>query len=226
MKALLLSTSLFLIVDAAVAEDATHTNVIKPEALVWKDNPAFPKNVQIATLVGDPTKVGETVVLRIKFPANFQMPPQHSPLLKVVTIISGHIGTNGGEKVERVGGLLGPGSMWVYPAKHPHYAWTGPEEGVSSRSSSPAQEVSTTSTLRMIPASIRNAPNNRREATGVKVREPALEHEPSLSMQSTAPPLCAAFFLNCATAGAGGCQRSACIFYPIVLHCSSKEIFP
>jgi quercetin dioxygenase-like cupin family protein len=130
MKALLLSTSLFLIVGATVAQDATHTNVMKPEALVWKDNPAFPKNVQIATLVGDPTKVGETVVLRIKFPANFQMPPHTHPYSEVVTIISGHIGTNGGEKVERIGGLLEPGSMWVYPAKHPHYAWTGPEEGI------------------------------------------------------------------------------------------------
>jgi hypothetical protein len=58
MKALLLSTSLFLIVGAAVAEDATHTNVMKPEALVWKDNPAFPKSVQIATLVGRPDKSG------------------------------------------------------------------------------------------------------------------------------------------------------------------------
>jgi hypothetical protein len=25
---------------------------------------------------------------------------------------------------------LKPGSLWVYPAKHPHYAWTGNEEGI------------------------------------------------------------------------------------------------
>jgi hypothetical protein len=58
------------------------------------------------------------------------MPPHTHPYSEIVTIISGHIGTNGGEKVERIGGLLEPGSMWVYLAKHPHYAWTGPEEGV------------------------------------------------------------------------------------------------
>jgi quercetin dioxygenase-like cupin family protein len=130
MKAILFATSLLLIAGNAVAEETPHTNVIKPEAVVWKDNPAFPKGIQIATLVGDPTKAGETVVLRIKFPPNFQMPPHTHTYSEVVTIIGGHIGTNGGEKVERVGGLLEPGAMWVYPAKHPHYAWTGSDGGV------------------------------------------------------------------------------------------------
>ena len=130
MKALLLSASLFLIAGGALAEGARHTEVITPEALAWKDNPAFPRGVQIATLMGDPTKPGDMVVLRIKFPANFQMPPHTHPYAEVVTVISGQIGTNGGEKVERSGGLLKPGALWVYPAGHAHYAWTGPEEAV------------------------------------------------------------------------------------------------
>src|SRR3954469_20441017 len=115
-KNLLVAAALIAFTSSGMAQDK-HTQVM-PAALVWKDNPAFPKSVQIATLVGDPTKAGETVVLRIKFPANFQMPPHTHPYSEVVTIISGHIGTNGGEKVERIGGLLEPGSMWVYPAKH------------------------------------------------------------------------------------------------------------
>jgi hypothetical protein len=57
----------------AVAQD-TPTR-LTPDALAWKENPAFPKDVQIATLMGDPTKAGDVVVLRIKFPPNFQMPP-------------------------------------------------------------------------------------------------------------------------------------------------------
>jgi hypothetical protein len=40
----------------AMAQD-TPTR-LTPDALTWKDNPAFPKGVQIATLVGDPTKAG------------------------------------------------------------------------------------------------------------------------------------------------------------------------
>jgi len=68
MKALLLSTSLLLLASGAVAEELRHTNVIMPEAVKWMENPAFPKGIQIATLVGDPAKPGETVVQRIKFP--------------------------------------------------------------------------------------------------------------------------------------------------------------
>ena len=124
------SVILLLFVGAASAADVAHSNVIKPNTLTWKDNPAFPKGVKIAVLVGDPSKTGDTVVMRIKFPPNFQMPPHTHPYSEVVTVISGHIGTNSGEKVDRTGDLLEPGSMWVYPAKHAHYAWTGDEEGV------------------------------------------------------------------------------------------------
>jgi quercetin dioxygenase-like cupin family protein len=130
MKALLLSTSLLLLASAAVAEEERHTNVIMPEAVKWIENPAFPKGVLIATLVGDPTKSGETVVQRIKLPPNFTMPPHTHPFSEVVTVISGNIGTNAGEKPEKVGGLLKPGSMWVYPKGHAHYAWTGDGEAV------------------------------------------------------------------------------------------------
>jgi quercetin dioxygenase-like cupin family protein len=130
MKAFLLSASLCLMAGGTLAEEPRHTDVIAPEALVWRSDPAFPEGVRIARLVGDPTKAGETVVLRLKFPANFQMPPHTHPYAEVVTVISGHIGTNSGERVERNGGLLSPGALWVYPARHAHYAWTGPEEAV------------------------------------------------------------------------------------------------
>src|SRR5438045_4040591 len=115
MKALLLSTSLLLLAGGAVAEEGRHTNVITPEALKWMENPAFPKGIQIATLIGDPTKAGETVVQRLKFPPNFTMPPHTHPYTEVVTVISGDIETNAGEKPEKAGGLLKPGSMWMYP---------------------------------------------------------------------------------------------------------------
>src|SRR6185312_13528266 len=63
-----------------------------PDALVWKENAAFPKGVQIVRLVGDHIKTGDVVVLRIKFPANFQKPPHTHPYSEVVTVISGKIG--------------------------------------------------------------------------------------------------------------------------------------
>jgi quercetin dioxygenase-like cupin family protein len=103
---------------------------VTPDALTWKENPAFPKGVQIATVVGDPTKAGDVVVLRIKFPPNFQMPPHTHPYSEVVTLITGPVGTSHGEKFEKDGEMLKPGSLWVYPARHAHYAWTGNEEAI------------------------------------------------------------------------------------------------
>src|SRR3954447_18983773 len=118
MKLLLLSAALVLLAGSTVADDTRHTAVIMPDAVKWTGHPAFPKVVQIATLVGDPTKSGETVVQRIKFPPNFPMPPHIHPFSEVVTVITGNFGTNSGETPEKKGDLLKPGSMWVYPAKH------------------------------------------------------------------------------------------------------------
>jgi len=83
----------------AMAQD-TPTRVT-PDALAWKENPAFPKGVHIATLVGDRAKAGDVVVLRIKFSPNFQMPPHTHPYSEVVTVISGNIGSSHGETFER-----------------------------------------------------------------------------------------------------------------------------
>src|SRR3979411_369714 len=125
---LLVATSVIAFAVCGIAQDK-HTQVT-PDAVIWKDNPAFPKGVQVATLVGDQTKAGDTVVLRIKFPANFQMPPHTHPYSEVVTIIRCATGRSQGEKFEKKGELLNPGALWVYPAKHAHYAWTGNEESV------------------------------------------------------------------------------------------------
>src|SRR2546421_10636078 len=83
----------------AMAQD-TLTRVT-PDALAWKENPAFPKGVQIATVVGGQTKAGDVVVLRIKFPPNFQMPPHTHPYSEVVTIISANIGTSHAESFKK-----------------------------------------------------------------------------------------------------------------------------
>jgi quercetin dioxygenase-like cupin family protein len=128
MKTLWVAAVLIALSSPAIAQDKEIT--VTPDALTWKENPAFPKGVQIATLVGDPTKAGDVVVLRIKFPPNFQMPPHTHPYSEVVTLISGPVGTSHGEKFEKNGEILKPGSMWVYPAKHAHYAWTGDEEAI------------------------------------------------------------------------------------------------
>jgi quercetin dioxygenase-like cupin family protein len=128
MKTLSVAVALIALSTPVMAQDKEMRAT--PDELIWKENPAFPKGVQIATVVGDPTKAGDVVVLRIKFPPNFQMPPHTHPYSEVVTLISGPVGTSHGEKFERNGEMLKPGSVWVYPAKHAHYAWTGNEEAI------------------------------------------------------------------------------------------------
>ena len=131
MKAFLGAAALIAVfASSATAQDAMKHTKVTPDALTWKDNPAFPKGIQIATLLGDPTKAGGVVVLRIKFPANSHIPPHTHPYAEVVTLISGTIGTAHGEKFEKKGEMLKPGSLWVYPAKHAHFAWTGNEEAI------------------------------------------------------------------------------------------------
>lgn len=115
---------------AVYGQDVTHSAVIKPDTLKWQPSPIFPKGVLVASLIGDPAKTGDNVVLRVKFPANFIMPPHTHPGPEVVTVISGEIGTSSGTTVEKAGPLLPPGSMWVYPPRHPHYAWSGDKEAV------------------------------------------------------------------------------------------------
>src|ERR1700751_3091204 len=129
MKKLLTATAVLAACSSYAMAQETEMRVT-PDALTWKENPAFPKGVQIATLVGDPTKAGDVVVLRIKFPPNFQMPPHTHPYSEVVTLISGPVGTSHGEKFEKNGEMLKLGSLWVYPARHAHYAWTGNKEAI------------------------------------------------------------------------------------------------
>ena len=128
MKKLLISVALIALAGSALAQDAV--TMIKPDGLTWKDNPALPKGAQFAVLVGDPTKAGGVVVQRVKLPANYQVPPHTHPYAETVTVISGSLGSGMGEKFEKKGEMLKPGSLFALPAKHAHFVWTGNEEAI------------------------------------------------------------------------------------------------
>ena len=128
MKKLLISVALIALAGSALAQDAV--TMVKPDGLTWKDNPALPKGAQFAVLVGDPTKAGGMVVQRVKLPANYQVPPHTHPYAETVTVISGSLGSGMGEKFEKKGEMLKPGSFFALPAKHAHFVWTGNEEAI------------------------------------------------------------------------------------------------
>ena len=49
MKKVLVAATLIAFASCAMAQDATKLTRVTPDALSWKDNPAFPKGIQIAT---------------------------------------------------------------------------------------------------------------------------------------------------------------------------------
>jgi hypothetical protein len=111
MRKLLFSAAMVVLAGSALAQDAMKAIIVTPDALAWKDNPALPKGAQSAILLGDPTKSGEVVVQRVRFPANYQVPPHTHPYAETVTVISGNFGFGMGEKIA-------------------HYVWTGNEQAV------------------------------------------------------------------------------------------------
>jgi quercetin dioxygenase-like cupin family protein len=130
MKVRLLLTLAGLIslaVPASIAQDAM--KVVMADELVWKQDSRF-KDAQIVNLLGDPTKA-ETIVLRVKFPPNFQIPPHTHPFSEVVTVLSGTFWHATGDDLEK-GVMLKPGSLVVLPANHIHRVWTTDEGGCHS----------------------------------------------------------------------------------------------
>ena len=78
----------------------------------------------MAVLHGDPTKSG-TFVVRLKFPANYQVAAHYHPTDEHVTIISGEMSLGMGDKLDRAkANTLKPGGYVALPAKMSHYVWT------------------------------------------------------------------------------------------------------
>jgi uncharacterized RmlC-like cupin family protein len=126
MKELLVSAAMLAISASAFAQNAH--KVVRVEEITWVDHPIF-KGAKITTLVGDPAKA-EPIVQRVKFPPNYRVPPHTHPYAEVVTVLTGAYGNFFGEKFEMKGEVMKPGSLFVLPAKHPHYTWTTNEETI------------------------------------------------------------------------------------------------
>ena len=130
MKKLLIFAAVIAVVGSATAQDAMKVIRVTPDALAWKDNPNIPKGAQVAVLQGDATKA-EVIVQRVKFPANYKVPPHTHPYAENVTVISGRVGLGMGEKFDaKESDMVTTGAFFSQPAKHAHYLWTGSEGAI------------------------------------------------------------------------------------------------
>jgi quercetin dioxygenase-like cupin family protein len=131
MKRLFIFAVLIAFASSALAQDVMKVTLVKPDALTWKDNPNLPKGAQSVTLLGDPTKAGQMVVNRTKFPPNYRVPPHTHPMAETVTVISGTLGFGMGEQFDdKKGEMVQAGAFFAQPAKHAHYVWTGSEGAI------------------------------------------------------------------------------------------------
>jgi hypothetical protein len=111
---------------AAGAVVAQSTHILVPaDKVQWGPAPPFlPAGAQIAVLQGNPSEKGP-VTLRLRFPANYNIPAHWHSMAETVTVLSGTFNVGMGDKLDRQAGqALQPGGFVSLPATMRHFAWT------------------------------------------------------------------------------------------------------
>lgn len=116
---------------ATAAAQAGEANAPAPyhaEAAEWAPAPpVLPAGAEIAVLSGNPFAEG-WFVLRLKFPAGYDVPAHIHSGDELITVVSGEFNIGHGKKLDRdAGTLLTAGGFVEMPAGHPHFAWTSAE---------------------------------------------------------------------------------------------------
>ena len=113
-----------------------------PAGLKWGSAPpTFPKGAQIAVLSGDPSK-NAPYVIRLKMPANYQIPAHHHPTTENVTVLSGSFHAGMGDKLDqKKAQTFEPGGFVSMPANMNHYAWAQSETVVQVHGDGPFEIV-------------------------------------------------------------------------------------
>ena len=110
----------------AIAADSTADQVmLNTGDLKWVDAPpSMPKGAKVAVLSGDPSKPGP-VVVRLKLPAGYKVPPHWHTQTENITIISGTLYLGMGDEMEaEYAHALKAGGFHVLPGKTHHFAYT------------------------------------------------------------------------------------------------------
>lgn len=102
-------------------EDWFHA--IRAEDIEWKPFAAFPPEVRLAILVGDPARPGPYVI-RVKAPGGARLMPHRHPEDRIYTVISGVFYIGLGEEFDEAKlQAFAPGSVVVLPGGQAHFHW-------------------------------------------------------------------------------------------------------
>lgn len=111
---------------AAWADPGAHT-MVTPADLSWGDVPSLPAGAKVAVIEG-PLNEAKPFTFRLKFPANYKIPPHSHPAIEHVTVISGTFHMGVGDKMDTSKTMpLAAGSAAIMQPQTTHFAWTGSE---------------------------------------------------------------------------------------------------
>ena len=112
------------VTSATVAQTPAHVMENLSTAKWGPAPPMLPPGAQIAALAGDPTKAVPYSV-RLKFPANYDIPAHSHPGDENVSVVSGELFMGMGTRLDRKAGMgLGVGGFALMPANANHFAYT------------------------------------------------------------------------------------------------------
>jgi quercetin dioxygenase-like cupin family protein len=113
-----------LVVAAAVPVIGQAAHIVVPvDKVQWGPAAVLPPGAQIAVLEGNPSQKG-AITLRLKFPANYEIPAHWHSMTERVTVLSGMFNVGMGDKLDRnATQALAPGGFVSLPANMRHFAW-------------------------------------------------------------------------------------------------------
>ncbi len=95
--------------------------------LKWADVPSLPSGAKIAVIEGPMTEA-KPFTMRLRLPANYQIPAHSHSAIEHVTVISGTFNMGTGDKLDpKATRALGPGSVAIMQPGARHFAWTKEE---------------------------------------------------------------------------------------------------
>jgi quercetin dioxygenase-like cupin family protein len=117
----------FRIAPVVIAQAPAHVMENLSAAKWGPAPPMLPPGAQIAVLSGDPTKAVPYAV-RLKFPANYTIPPHSHPTDENVLVVSGELSIGMGNSLDRkTATRLAVGGFALMPARANHAAFTKAE---------------------------------------------------------------------------------------------------
>ena len=115
-----------VVASSALAQKPAHV-MVTPAELQWSDMPFLPPGAKVAVIQGPLTEVGP-FILRLRLPANYEIPAHWHPWVEHATVISGTLHMGIGDKLDRANThVLTAGSVAVIQPDIRHFSWTSTE---------------------------------------------------------------------------------------------------